>query len=56
MRKIGLWLLVAMLALGAWECSAAPKSQCRDGSTKVEVKNGHSTRYHCYNGEWSKQK
>ncbi len=51
------WLtaIVVLLVAGGWECTAAPKNQCKDGSTKVEVRKGHSTRYRCHNGEWSKE-
>lgn len=56
-RKTLAIVTAAVLALGAmgWECKAAPKSQCQDGSTKVQVHNGKRTTYHCHNGEWVKQ-
>lgn len=52
---IGLALVVLLsigaCLVGAWECAAAPESQCQDGSTKVT--HGNATKlYECHNGSW----
>lgn len=56
-RKTLAIVAAAVLALGAmgWECTAAPKSQCQDGSVKVTANKGKTATYHCENGEWVKQ-
>lgn len=49
-------VIVALLLGGiALDCAAAPQSQCQDGSTKVQHRNGKTTTYHCSNGEWVKE-
>lgn len=53
---VALALVVALLAGGAWECSSAPKSQCENGSTRVTHHGDKTTRYHCHNNEWVKDR
>lgn len=51
-------VLVTLGAVTAWTCTLAPKSECQDGSTKVEHKSSpypHSVQYHCYNGQWTEE-
>lgn len=56
-RKTLAIITAAVILLGAMgaDCGAAPKSQCQDGSTKVQVVNGKSRTYQCENGEWVKR-
>lgn len=47
-------VLLVLLPVGAWECTAAPKAECGNGDVKVVHKNGKATHYTCHNNEWIK--
>jgi len=51
-KKIMAVVASVALGIGALACTAAPKSQCQDGSTKVTHGSGGTKTYHCHNGEW----
>lgn len=54
-KRLAIMLSVFVMTGIALDCTAAPKSQCQDGSVKVTVNRGHKATYHCSNGEWVKQ-
>lgn len=52
MFNIVVLALLVVLAVGAWECTAAPRSQCEDGAYRTRTHNHKVVRETCSNGEW----
>lgn len=55
MRKVSnilVAVVITLVGVGAWECGAAPESQCQTGSTKATRHGGKTRLYECHSNTW----